>query len=128
MLRIQVYYCYLFKPLHLFRCNEFCSVFPVGCWLQDSGRSALRCPSLGNASSACCVRCIGTYGHKDSVGIYFRGLGFTLLCEFSFRFSYRFSGSHTRLTHVVRIATHSVCFLVCLVAFVLASTLKALTA
>ena len=69
-----------------------------------------------------------TYGHKDSVGIYFRSLGFTLLCEFSFRFSYRFSGSHKRSTHVLRIATHSVCFLVCLVAFVLASTAKALTA
>ena len=71
---------------------------------------------------------IGTYGHKDPVGIYFRGLGFALLCESSFRFSYRFSGPHKRSTHVVRIATHSVCFLVCLVAFVLASTLKALTA
>jgi len=48
---------------------------------------------------------------------FFRSLGFTLLCEFSFRFSYRFSGLRRASLNnsAFRLAAHSVCFLVGLV-------------
>jgi hypothetical protein len=65
-------------------------------------------------------------GHKDSVGIYFRSLGFTLHVNSAFASATALVD--TQWISVVRIATHSVCFLVCRVAFVLASTVKALTA
>ena len=108
VLCIQAYYYLLIQAPAFISLQEFCSVFPVGCWLLESGRSS---------SSACCFGCICTAGHKDAIGIFFRSLGFTLLCEFSFRFSYRFSGlCRASLNNsAFRIAAHSVCFLVGLV-------------